>query len=167
MYFDPNEDNPGPGAYQPNYKHVSTLRGVPEHTIGMHIADHPVVTPGVGTYNIGRDGNTNPKYSMGKRFLEKLSTTPGPGHCSPEQPGSAPAYTIGAHIEDHPFLTPGVGTYNITTDANTAPAFTMGMRFVRLRDKLKDKRYHAAVKQRPPHRSAGNSPARSRAGNST
>lgn len=232
MYFDPNEDNPGPGAYKVNYKHVSTLRGVPKYTIGTHIADHPFVTPGVGTYNIGRDstanpkytiaqhlkpimytdvpgpgayhtdealkhthvrmphhsiatliqehpfltpgvgtyniardGNTAPKYTLGKRFVEKPSTTPGPGHYSPEQPGSAPAYTIGIHIQDHPFLTPGVGTYNIGTDSNTAAAFTMGVRFVRLRDKLQDKRFHAAVKQRPQHRSAGNSPARSRGGN--
>lgn len=231
MYFDPNEDNPGPGEYQVNFK--PTLPAPPQYTMGMNTAiwfDYD--KPGPGRYNIRQDYNTSPKYTMaqhlkpiisthvpgpgtyspslkhthmqepaytmqgptkydtfrmipgvgsynvggelggiaytmGQRFLHKPSLSPGPGHYSPESPTSAPAYSIGQHFAEYPFLTPGPGAYNVGGRGNAAPAFTMGQRFVRLKDKLKlgkDKRFHAALKQRPPHRSAGNTPASSRAG---
>lgn len=222
MYFDPNEENPGPGEYKLNWK--QTLPNAPEYTMGLNTAiwfDYD--KPGPGRYNVRQDYNTSPKYTMaqhlkpiisthvpgvgtyspslkgthvqvpaytiqgptkydpfrmipgvgtynvggdiggysytmGKRFKEKPSMTPGPGHYSPDSPTSAPAYSIGQHFQEFPFLTPGPGAYNTAGLHNAAPAFTMGQRFVRLKDKLKDKRYHAAVKQRPRHRSAGNTP---------
>jgi hypothetical protein len=144
----------GPGSYKPSLH--CTYAQVPAYTMqGPTKYDPFRMIPGVGTYNIGNklDGIA---YTLGKRFSHKPSLTPGPGLYSPQITTNTPMYTIGQHIEEYQFLTPGPGIYNIGRQNNIAPAFTMGQHSIRLREKLKDKCYHATIKQRPYHHSSNN-----------
>lgn len=86
-----------PGAYHANYD--PTLRSAPKPTFGLRTNvwfDYD--RPGPGAYNVRRDGNTSPKYTMGDRFLGPLGTNvPGPGtyHADLKHTNhKAPAYTM-------------------------------------------------------------------------
>ena len=132
MERDWNEDNPGPGAYHANYD--PTLRSAPKPTFGLRTNiwfDYD--RPGPGTYDVRRDGNASPKYTMGDRFSGPSGTNvPGPGtyHANFKHTNhKAPAYTMQGPNNYHPDQgIPGPGTYDLREELG-GPAYSLGQRF--------------------------------------
>ncbi|KAG0556149.1 hypothetical protein KC19_11G029900 [Ceratodon purpureus] len=136
-HIDYNEDNPGPGTYWLNYKHV--LPQAPIQSIAHHLPiwfDYG--KPGPGTYNLRKDGNDSPKYTIAeKNRWFPWSGVPGPGtyflldhikHTNIR----VPAYTIADKNKWFPWNgVPGPGTYNLREElpANDDMGYTIGRRF--------------------------------------
>ena len=117
MARDYNEDNPGPGAYHANYKF--TRERAPKHTFGLNTAiwfDYD--KPGPGTYNLRKDANSAPKYTMADRFKRPAGlNVPGPGTYKADYKhtvAKAPSFTMQGPTMYNPDRgVPGPGTYDL------------------------------------------------------
>lgn len=133
-HIDYNEDNPGPGTYWLNYKWV--LPQAPNQSFGLRTDiwfDYG--KPGPGTYNLRKDGNDSPKYTMAQHChgITPLYV-PGPGtyflfdhvkHTNIR----VPAYTIAQKNNYFPDEgVPGPGTYNVREEVPVDIGYSLGKR---------------------------------------
>ena len=131
MARDYNEDNPGPGAYHANYKF--TRERAPKHTFGLNTAiwfDYD--KPGPGTYNLRKDANSAPKYTMADRFKRPAGlNVPGPGTYKANYKhtvSKAPSFTMQGPTMYNPDRgIPGPGTYDLR-DPVPVPGVTIGQK---------------------------------------
>lgn len=108
-------DNPGPGAYYSNYNQV--LREAPKPSFGLQTKLWAnKARTGPGTYNLRRDSNESPKYTMRKHLTRHGTKVPGPGTYHPILKHTniqAPAYSMQGRTDyNRERGTPGPGTYN-------------------------------------------------------
>lgn len=132
-YID-NANNPGPGAYYLNYKQV--LLEAPKSSFGLRTklwGDKP--SPGPGAYNVRNDGNTSPKYTMGKQYNGPSETklqgpAPNAHHVNLKQTHLlAPAFTMQGKSKYNPNVgTIGPGAYT-PQEPNHSVGLSLGKKF--------------------------------------
>lgn len=130
---------PGPGAYSPNDKTMSTSRDVPHWRIGSAKRTSDLVTertPGPGSYNFKERIGEGPSYAIRPKTAVTSGEgggkgSPGPGQYNPRiNDKRPPTATIGRELRDSDYTTtrhvPGPGAYMYSRELTSKPSHVFG-----------------------------------------